>query len=182
MPSKEEIIKALETFWNIKPAADSLGIGYSTLRKYIKDYGIEHNSRKKKGNAQDSKFDWKAIQKDHSDGMSERKLSKKYNVSLGSIHRAKKLGILIPREYNKKFLSYEQRRARMNEANARYRARKKNQTPEDADINSMQEFYENCPDGYEVDHIIPLSKGGLHTLENLQYLTISENRKKSNKV
>lgn len=69
-----------------------------------------------------------------------------------------------------------------NEAWARYMAKKKNQTPENADISSIQQFYINCPQGYEVDHIIPISKGGLHTLDNLQYLTISENRKKSNKI
>lgn len=73
-------------------------------------------------------------------------------------------------------------RSRMNEAWARYMAKKKNQTPADADISAIQQFYLNCPKGYEVDHIIPISKGGLHTLENLQYLTISENRKKSNKI
>ena len=61
-------------------------------------------------------------------------------------------------------------------------AKKKNQTPADADIKAIKEFYLNCPEGYEVDHIIPISKGGLHTLENLQYLTILENRKKSNKI
>lgn len=60
--------------------------------------------------------------------------------------------------------------------------KKKNQTPVDADIPAMQLFYINCPVGHEVDHIVPISKGGLHSLENLQYLTISENRKKSNKV
>lgn len=73
-------------------------------------------------------------------------------------------------------------RARSNEAWQRYMAKKKNQTPIDADISAIREFYLNCPAGYEVDHIYPLSKGGLHTLENLQYLTIRENRKKSNKV
>ncbi len=61
-------------------------------------------------------------------------------------------------------------------------AKRKNQTPNDVNIKSLQQFYMNCPAGYEVDHIIPVSKGGLHTLENLQYLTISENRKKSNKL
>jgi 5-methylcytosine-specific restriction endonuclease McrA len=61
-------------------------------------------------------------------------------------------------------------------------AKRKNQTPNDVDIKLLQQFYMNCPTGYEVDHIIPVSKGGLHTLENLQYLTISENRKKSNKL
>lgn len=45
------------------------------------------------------------------------------------------------------------------------------------------EFYKNCPDGFEVDHIIPLNGrnvSGLHILSNLQYLPISENRKKGN--
>lgn len=75
------------------------------------------------------------------------------------------------------------RRKQINrEVAANYRAKVRNQTPPDADRKAMQEFYINRPDGYEVDHIIPISKGGLHTLSNLQYLTISENRKKSNKI
>jgi 5-methylcytosine-specific restriction endonuclease McrA len=69
-----------------------------------------------------------------------------------------------------------------NEAWHRYMAKRKNQTPAGVDIKALQQFYLNCPEGYEVDHIIPISKGGLHTLENLQYLTVSENRKKSNKI
>ena len=73
-------------------------------------------------------------------------------------------------------------RAIHNEAWQRYMAKRKNQTPKNIDIEALQEFYKNCPEGYEVDHIIPISKGGLHCLENLQYLTISENRRKSNKV
>jgi len=68
------------------------------------------------------------------------------------------------------------------EAWQRYQAKLKNQTPANVDKKALQEFYLNCPEGYEVDHIIPVSKGGLHCLSNLQYLTISENRKKSNKI
>lgn len=45
----------------------------------------------------------------------------------------------------------------------------------------VQLFYMNCPLGYEVDHIIPISKGGRHHVENLQYLTPEENRSKGNK-
>jgi len=78
--------------------------------------------------------------------------------------------------------TYEQYRARMNEANARYMARRKFQTPADEDIQALQEFYANCPKGYEVDHIVPISKGGLHSLSNLQYLPWLENRRKSNKI
>lgn len=42
-------------------------------------------------------------------------------------------------------------------------------------------FYKNCPEGYEVDHIIPVCKGGKHRLSNLQYLTKEENRLKGGK-
>ena len=73
-------------------------------------------------------------------------------------------------------------RAIHNEAWQRYMAKRKQQTPPNIDIKTLQEFYLNCPEGHEVDHIIPISKGGLHCLENLQYLTISENRRKSNKL
>lgn len=46
----------------------------------------------------------------------------------------------------------------------------------------IRELYEKCPQGYHVDHIIPLSKGGKHCLANLQYLTATENQSKSNKI
>ena len=46
----------------------------------------------------------------------------------------------------------------------------------------IMEIYKNCPTGYEVDHIIPISKGGKHHPSNLQYLTAEENRSKSNKI
>ena len=127
-------------------------------------------------------IDWKLIQQDHTNGMSERELSKKYSISTRTIHTAKKDGRLIPRPYVKKWKTYEQKRATINEANARYRARIKNQVVKGEELGPIKEFYKNCPPGYEVDHIIPLSKDGLHTLSNLQYLTVSENRRKSNKI
>jgi 5-methylcytosine-specific restriction endonuclease McrA len=52
----------------------------------------------------------------------------------------------------------------------------------DAEKRLIGKFYRNCPPGLEVDHIIPISRGGIHTLSNLQYLPLSENRKKFNKV
>lgn len=46
----------------------------------------------------------------------------------------------------------------------------------------LLEIYANCPEGYEVDHIHPLAKGGLHVPWNLQYLPLSENRSKGSKL
>ena len=65
---------------------------------------------------------------------------------------------------------------------ARYAAKKKYQTPDDEDLSVVKQFYLNCPEGHEVDHIIPISKGGLHSILNLQYLPISENRQKGAKL
>lgn len=76
----------------------------------------------------------------------------------------------------------QRHRAIHNEAWHRYMARIKNQTPENVDIDALQQIYLNCPDGHEVDHIHPVSKGGLHSPENLQYLPKQQNRKKSNKI
>ena len=77
----------------------------------------------------------------------------------------------------------EEHKARKNrEWRATRRARERNATPPDADKKKIRDIYLNCPEGYEVDHIIPLSKGGLHHQDNLQYLTADENRRKGNKI
>ena len=59
-----------------------------------------------------------------------------------------------------------------------YRARIKNAIPEDADLVLIKRIYENCPDGYHVDHIVALASGGMHHQDNLQYLPASENCRK----
>ena len=52
------------------------------------------------------------------------------------------------------------------------------------DMEKISAFYAKCPEGYHVDHIVPLQGvivSGLHVLDNLQYLTAIENIKKKNK-
>jgi hypothetical protein len=69
--------------------------------------------------------------------------------------------------------------------NAQRRGRVKQATPKWAELDLIKEFYKNCPEGYHVDHIIPLkgiNVSGLHTLNNLQYLPAKDNMKKSNRL
>lgn len=98
----------------------------------------------------------------------------------------------IPTEEQKelkrrKSLEYWDKRGRTSEAHKKarnkanvyaYRARKRNAIPPDADLKLIRLIYENCPDGYHVDHIQALASGGLHHQDNLQYLEISENCRK----
>jgi len=58
------------------------------------------------------------------------------------------------------------------------------QTPSWANKEAIKFFYECCPAGCHVDHIIPLrgkTVSGLHVETNLQWLPAAENHRKSNK-
>ncbi len=72
----------------------------------------------------------------------------------------------------------------INYHSAKRRSAKLKRTVPWADLKAIREFYTNCPKGYHVDHIIPLqgtNVSGLHVLNNLQYLTKSQNSSKGNK-
>lgn len=75
-------------------------------------------------------------------------------------------------------------RGACNAKTAKRRASKLQATPGWADLDRIRDIYKNCPEGYHVDHIIPLQGRdicGLHVPENLQYLTAEENIRKGNK-
>lgn len=67
---------------------------------------------------------------------------------------------------------------------AKRRAAKIQRVPKWADQEAIKAFYEACPPGYHVDHIIPLqgkNVSGLHVINNLQYLLASDNIRKGNR-
>ena len=62
---------------------------------------------------------------------------------------------------------------------ARQRAKRLLRFPDWVDEKAINEIYENCPEGHDVDHIVPLlgkKVSGLHIPENLQYLPSYINR------
>lgn len=62
--------------------------------------------------------------------------------------------------------------------------KRKLRVPKWADHQKIDEIYKNKPEGYEVDHIIPLNGkyvSGLHVHNNLQYMPAKQNRLKSNR-
>lgn len=76
-------------------------------------------------------------------------------------------------------------KGKINAKIAKRNALKLSATPKWVDTKELEKIYERCPEGMEVDHIVPLQGKdvrGLHVPWNLQYLTRSENASKSNKV
>jgi 5-methylcytosine-specific restriction endonuclease McrA len=65
------------------------------------------------------------------------------------------------------------------------RAAERTQCPSWADQSALLDIYLKCPEGYSVDHIVPLRGklvSGLHVPWNLQYLTPTENQAKGNRL
>lgn len=81
-------------------------------------------------------------------------------------------------KHPEKILTPEQRKAADKTRRTIRRARKLNAFSPDADRKLLAKIQEYCPKGYHVDHIIPISKGGLEHQDNLQYLPASENIRK----
>lgn len=71
-----------------------------------------------------------------------------------------------------------------NHLKALYNASISERTPQWADRDKLAAFYRACPNGFHVDHIIPLrgkAVCGLHVQDNLQYLPAQENMRKNNR-
>lgn len=71
-----------------------------------------------------------------------------------------------------------------NASSAKRRAYKLQATPSWSDLDLIKLYYTMCPEGFHVDHIVPLQGEnvcGLHVLWNLQFLPAEENLRKGNR-
>ena len=87
--------------------------------------------------------------------------------------------------YDKKYR--KNNRDKYNAHNANYRVKKLNQTPTltEAQERQIGLLYKKCHElgmYWNIDHIIPISKGGLHHPNNLQIVTKSYNLQKHNSL
>ena len=116
------------------------------------------------------------------------KSDKKYRIRMGAVIAEKKQKYYADKQYLRR--AEYQRNKQGYVVRAYQRLRKiKNLTPANACKKQIQSFYdfaklmfEKTGIRHEVDHIIPISKGGLHHQSNLQVLPWLENRIKGNKL
>jgi 5-methylcytosine-specific restriction endonuclease McrA len=93
------------------------------------------------------------------------------------------------RENGKKYTQTEKGKISSCVSASNRRARIKNQLCETADFEKIKQIYAECRRlseetgiPHEVDHIIPIAKGGLHHQDNLQILTRFQNRSKGDQI
>ena len=103
------------------------------------------------------------------------------SVEWGRANRPKRLAAIAQWHKNNPVRSYAHTRTRQ--------LRIKGQTPPDADFETIAAFYEESARltretgvRHHVDHIIPLSRGGLHHQDNLRVVTMQENLSKGAKL
>lgn len=126
----------------------------------------------------------------------KRNLHKLYDKNLMAQYRTKEKYKLYwdnnkekAKEIEDRYNKSEKGKLSNTNKSAKRRAKVKDQLPEDADFVKIREIYAKCraislDSGipHEVDHIIPIAKGGLHHHDNLQIITMTENRKKGSKI
>lgn len=88
------------------------------------------------------------------------------------------------KQYNKEYLKlhYLNNKAKYIEKALKRRNKILNNIPCYANINLISRIYDECPEGYHVDHMIPLASGGFHHESNLCYLPAEINLSKGTKT
>ena len=86
--------------------------------------------------------------------------------------------------YKDRYLTYYPTHKSMYIARSRSRVNQIKVTSFPDQREAINAFYAACPEGFHVDHIVPLKNpkvSGLHVLANLRYLPAEENLRKRNK-
>lgn len=86
------------------------------------------------------------------------------------------------RELNVAYKETDAGRAKRKAAHALRKAQMRGADCSDEDRKLLELIYGSCPYGYQVDHIHPLSKGGKHHPDNLQYLPAAINNRKRSRT
>jgi hypothetical protein len=171
-----------------------------TCKKYLDFFLFGKNSSKKDGFQDQCKICRKISLSKYEKSSKGKATKNRYKISeKGKIsnkrYNCSKKGKIAKIKYFKskkgiKYLKKKQLKYQKftNARTAKYRAKKLDATPSWLSVEQLtqiKQFYVNCPKGYEVDHIIPLQGEnvcGLHVPWNLQLLSVSQNRSKSNKL
>lgn len=121
-----------------------------------------------------------------------REMRRKYNNSPENKILYRMYGMIynwaFPEKNREKSRIYKKRHPDRNRASSMARhAKKMGAVPNGTDMREINKIYTRAHElkqwfNVEVDHIIPLSKGGLHCPDNLQIIYRSENCRKNNRV
>lgn len=159
-------------------SCDFITINKKSFSNHVR-FGCNKGIKWHKKDYQDRKDYWKGRSK------------KRYELKKEEINEKRRLRYRLnpnkEKDKMKEYLSTDKAKAMRKAVWHRYRSKKIKGNVTTDQINELFKNQKNCIrctsiEYLEIDHIIPLSKGGHHSIENLQLLCRKCNRSKGNKI